>query len=127
VELAAAHGLDGLIASNTTVGCREGLKSAYAREEGGLSGKPLFKLSTAQLGRAARFARGRLTLVGVGGVASGADAYAKIRAGASLVQLYTALVFHGPTLVSRIKRELGALLARDGFSSVKDAVGADLR
>jgi dihydroorotate dehydrogenase len=127
VELAAAHGLDGLIVSNTTVGCRAGLKSDHAREEGGLSGTPLFKLSTAQLARAAGLARGRLALVGVGGVASGADAYAKIKAGASLVQLYTALVFRGPALVSRIKRELAALLARDGFSSVKDAVGADLR
>ncbi len=69
----------------------------------------------------------RLTLVGVGGVASGADAYAKIRAGASLIQLYTALVYQGPDLVARISHELAGLLAQDGFASLADAVGADLR
>jgi dihydroorotate dehydrogenase len=69
----------------------------------------------------------RLVLVGVGGVSSGADAYAKIRAGASLVQLYTALAFHGPGLVAKIKRELLALLERDGFANVREAVGADAR
>ena len=72
-----------------------------------------------------RFTEGRLPIIGCGGVASGADAYAKIRAGASLVQLYSALVFQGPGLVGRVKRELAALLRRDGFSSVADAVGAD--
>jgi dihydroorotate dehydrogenase len=127
VEVAVAHGLDGLIISNTTVGCREGLRSRHAREAGGLSGRPLFSLSTHVLSRAARLAKGRLVLIGAGGVASGADAYAKIRSGASLVQLYTALVYRGPALVSRIKRELAALLVRDGFSSVSEAVGADLR
>ncbi len=127
VEAAVTHGLEGLVVSNTTVGCREGLKSPHAREEGGLSGKPLFALSTQMLSQAARLARGRLVLIGVGGIASGADAYAKIRAGASLVQLYTALIYRGPALISRIKRELAALLVRDGFSSVSEAVGADLR
>ena len=71
--------------------------------------------------------QGRLTLIGVGGIASGADAYAKIRAGASLVQLYTALVYEGPGLASRINRDLGALLERDGFDNVAEAVGADHR
>jgi dihydroorotate dehydrogenase len=74
-----------------------------------------------------RLTHGRLALVGVGGVASGADAYAKIRAGASLVQLYSALVYAGPGLVGRIKRELAQALRRDGFSSVAQAVGAGLR
>ena len=69
----------------------------------------------------------KLTLVGVGGISSGADAYAKIRAGASLVQLYSALTYSGPGLVARIKRDLLAHLKRDGFSSIVDAIGADLR
>jgi dihydroorotate dehydrogenase len=74
-----------------------------------------------------RFTAGRIPIIGCGGIASGADAYAKIRAGASLVQLYSALVFQGPGLVGRIKSELAALLRRDGFSSVADAVGTDQR
>ena len=69
----------------------------------------------------------KLTLVGVGGIASGADAYAKIRAGASLVQLYSALAYQGPGLIGRIKRDLLTCLARDGFSTVSAAIGADLR
>lgn len=83
--------------------------------------------STACLSTMYRLTNGQLPLIGCGGVASGADAYAKIRAGASLVQLYSALVFHGPALVRRIKRELTACLKRDGFKSVAAAVGADHR
>ena len=74
-----------------------------------------------------RLTEGRVPLIGVGGIASGADAYERIRAGASLVQLYTALVYEGPGLVTRIKRELAGLLRRDGFASVAAAVGADQR
>jgi dihydroorotate dehydrogenase len=73
-----------------------------------------------------RLTRGQIPLIGVGGVASGADAYAKIRAGASLVQLYTALIYEGPGLVLRIKRDLAGFLARDGFASIADAVGTDV-
>jgi dihydroorotate dehydrogenase len=121
-----ASGIEGLIVSNTTI-ARPALISGHAGETGGLSGVPLFAPSTEIL-RQMRLRLGDLvTLVGVGGVASGADAYAKIRAGASLVQLYTALVYQGPGLVSRIKRELAALLARDGFAHVGDAVGADAK
>jgi dihydroorotate dehydrogenase len=117
-------GIEGLIVSNTTI-ARPVLKSAHAGETGGLSGKPLFTPSTEIL-RQMRQRLGSLTvLVGVGGISSGADAYAKIRAGASLVQLYTALVYEGPGLVLRIKRELAELLARDGFAHVADAVGVD--
>jgi dihydroorotate dehydrogenase len=83
--------------------------------------------ATACLADMYRFSGGKLPLIGCGGVASGADAYAKIRAGASLVQFYSALVFHGPPLVGRIKRELAARLRADGFTTVKDAVGADHR
>jgi len=102
-----------------------GLRSPHAGEAGGLSGCPLFEPSTALLGEIYRLTEGRLPLVGVGGVASAADAYAKIRAGASLVQLYTALVFAGPALLGQIKTGLAELLRRDGFASVADAVGAD--
>ena len=115
-------GIEGVIISNTTI-ARPHLKSGNAKEAGGLSGRPLFAPSTEIL----RGMRARLppsvVLVGVGGIFSGADAYEKIRAGASLVQLYTGLVYDGPGLIVRIKRDLLACLARDGFSSVSDAVG----
>jgi dihydroorotate dehydrogenase len=126
VEAALDAGIDGMIVGNTTLSRPPTLASPHRGESGGLSGAPLTELSTSVLKAAAQAAKGRLTLIGCGGVASGADAYAKIRAGASLVQLYTALVFEGPALVGRIKRELAALLRRDGFSSVAQAVGAEL-
>ena len=122
-EVALDTGIDGLIVSNTTVQRSAELRSRHAREAGGLSGRPLFAPSTALLADIYRLTQGRLPLIGVGGVASAADAYAKIRAGASLVQLYTALVFEGPALVHRIKRGLAELLRRDDFASVADAVG----
>lgn len=125
--VALAGALDGLIVSNTTIARPEALRSSHARETGGLSGAPLFAPSTEVLRRMYRLTEGRLPLVGAGGIASGAQAYAKIRAGASLVQLYSAMVYEGPALITRIKRELIDLLARDGFASVTDAVGADLR
>ncbi len=125
VEACAAAGVAGLIVSNTTLNRPEALRGAHRGEAGGLSGPPLFAASTAMLARAHRLARGRLALVGAGGVGSGADAYAKIRAGAALVQLYTALAYDGPAIAARIKRELAALLRRDGFGSVAEAVGAD--
>jgi len=119
--------LDGLIVSNTTIR-REGLVSGpHAGETGGLSGRPLFALSTEVLRNMYRLTNGKIPIVGVGGISSGADAYAKIRAGASLVQLYTALTYDGPTLVSRIKRELALLLAADGIVHLRDAVGLDAK
>ena len=124
-EAALASGIDGLIISNTTVARPAALQSADAHEPGGLSGAPLFEPSTVLLAEMYRLTSGKIPLVGVGGIASGADAYKKIRAGASLVQLYTALIYQGPGLVQRIKQELAALLARDGFTSVAAAVGAD--
>ena len=123
--VALAVGIDGIIVSNTTVARPPGLRSPHAGEAGGLSGRPLFAPSTALLAEMYRLTRGRLPLIGVGGVASAADAYAKIRAGASLVQLYTALVFAGPALLGRIKTGLADLLRRDGFASAAAAVGAD--
>ena len=126
-EVALALALDGLIVSNTTIARPPGLRSPHAHETGGLSGRPLFAPSTALLGRMAKLLGGRVPLIGLGGVATGADAYAKLRAGASAVQLYTALIWDGPGIVRRILVELDALLARDGFASIADAVGADAR
>jgi dihydroorotate dehydrogenase len=119
-------GVDGLIATNTTIERPDSLCSATKVEGGGLSGAPLMELSTQVLSDFYRLTAGQVPLIGVGGVASGADAYSKIRAGASLVQLYSGLVYGGPTLVSRIKRDLAGLLQRDGFASVNEAVGADV-
>lgn len=119
--------ISGIIIANTTLARPATLKSRHAREAGGLSGAPLMAPSTAILAAFAKRLDGRLPLIGVGGVASGADAYAKIRAGASAVQLYTALVYEGPGLARRIAKELAALLRRDGYSSVADATGAQLQ
>jgi dihydroorotate dehydrogenase len=124
-EVALATGVDGLIVGNTTVARPPTLKSAQRSAPGGLSGKPLLGPSTACLAAMYRATRGKMPIIGCGGIASGADAYAKIRAGASLVALYSALVFHGPALVGSIKHELAARLRADGFASVRDAVGAD--
>jgi len=120
-RVAIDGGIAGLIVSNTTL-ARPGTASG---EAGGLSGAPLFEPSTAILRAFARATGRGLPLVGVGGIASGAQAYAKIRAGASAIQLYTGLVYHGPALVARIKTELAGLLRRDGFSTIADAVGGD--
>jgi len=120
---ALASGVDGLIISNTTVARPPSLISPEAHEPGGLSGKPLTALSTALIAEMARLTAGKLPIIGVGGISSGADAYAKIRAGASLAQLYTALTYQGAGLVQRIKRELDEALRRDGFASIAEAVG----
>jgi dihydroorotate dehydrogenase len=122
-QVALEVGIDGLIVSNTTVERPHGLLSRDVHEAGGLSGRPLFAPSTALLAEMYRLTQGRLPLIGVGGIASAEDAYAKIRAGASLVQLYTALVFTGPDLISRIKSGLASLLRNDGFGSIAEAVG----
>ncbi len=119
-------GVSGLVVANTTLARPAGLRSPHARQAGGLSGAPLFAPSTALLAAVARLAAGRLLLIGVGGVANGWQALAKLRAGATLVQLYTGFVLQGPALLPRIKRELLAALDADGFASVADAVGADL-
>jgi dihydroorotate dehydrogenase len=122
-EVVLAQGIDGLIVSNTTIARPASLASVRATEAGGLSGKPLFEPSTEILRKMYKLTQGRIALIGVGGIASGADAYAKIRAGAALVQLYTALTYDGPGLVARIKRELLQLIERDGLTSIADAVG----
>lgn len=126
-EVALEFGVDGIVATNTTVERPPPLTGLHRDETGGLSGRPLFARSTAIISELYRLTNGTIPLIGVGGIASGADAYTKIRAGASLVQLYTALVFHGPGLVSRIKDDLVRRLQADGFSSLANAVGADHR
>jgi len=115
--------VDGLVISNTTTERMPNLSDRQAVERGGLSGRPLTDLSTALIADMYRLTEGRLPIIGVGGVFSGKDAYDKIKAGASLVQLYTAFVYHGPPRVSRVKRELDELLRTDGWSSVAEAVG----
>jgi len=120
--VAHASGIDGIIATNTTL-ARDGLCSAQRDQAGGLSGAPLFTRSTLVLAKLSRLTHGTLPLIGVGGIATAADAYEKIRAGASAVQLYTALAYHGLSRVAEIARDLDMLLARDGFTHVADAVG----
>ncbi len=122
--VALERGVDGLIATNTTVARPADRQGRHRAEAGGLSGRPLFAPATRVLAEMYRLTGGRIPLIGVGGVAGGAEAYAKIRAGASLVQLYTGLIYEGPALLPRIKAELAGLLRRDGFDSVGAAVGA---
>ena len=122
-ETAMDAAIDGLIVSNTTTERPLALKSSHARQDGGLSGAPLFAPSTALLKETRRRVGAKLVLIGVGGVFSGADAYAKIRAGATLVQLYTAIAINGPDLLHQIKSTLLFLLEKDGFKDVAAAVG----
>jgi dihydroorotate dehydrogenase len=121
-QVAQSSRVAAIIATNTTL-ARDGLRNPHRNEAGGLSGQPLFEKSTRVLARLSQ--NTDLPLIGVGGVASGAQAYAKIRAGASAVQLYTGLVYGGLSLVNQIARDLDALLERDGYRSVQDAVGSD--
>lgn len=130
-QAALEGGADGMIATNTTLR-RDGLGPGGLRgqaraEAGGLSGRPLLPLALDTVRRLHGLVHGRIPLVGVGGIASGADAYAFLGAGATLVQLYTGLVYQGPGLVRRIKRDLVRLLQRDGFASVAAAVGSGCR
>ncbi|XP_067105086.1 dihydroorotate dehydrogenase (quinone), mitochondrial [Osmerus mordax] len=120
-------GVDGLMISNTTVSRPDNLKDPQKCEVGGLSGRPVMELSTHTVREMYSLTKGKVPIIGVGGVSSGQDAMEKIRAGASLVQLYTALIYQGPPVVNKIKRELEQLLTEQGFSSVSEAVGADHR
>lgn len=126
-HVASEYNIDGLIATNTTIERPAELCGAYRNEQGGLSGRPLFDRSTEVLAELYRLTKGHIPLIGVGGVSSGADAYAKIRAGASLVQLYTAMIYHGPWIVVSILKDLVAALECDGFHSIADAVGTGIR
>ena len=125
-ELVLELGIDGIVVSNTTIG-RDGLVSELKNEKGGLSGRPLKELSTRVLKEMYGLTEGKVVLIGVGGIESGDDAYEKIKAGASLVQLYTALVYEGPPLIAKMIRRLEELMERDGYSWITQAVGADHR
>lgn len=116
--------IDGVILTNTTLARPEFLPQSFRGEKGGLSGAPLKDKSTDVIRRFYSLTGGTVPIIGAGGIASGQDAYDKIRAGASLVQLYSALVYHGPELVTRICRDLLLLMEKDGFSHYKEAVGS---
>ncbi|MDV7341374.1 quinone-dependent dihydroorotate dehydrogenase [Terasakiella sp. A23] len=126
VDVVIETGIDGLIVSNTTIERPDSLRSADKGEGGGLSGQPLFEPSTQVLREIAKQVDGRIPLVGVGGISNADQAYAKIRAGASLVQLYSALVYGGLELVGEINRGLVDRLKADGFDNITKAIGADL-
>jgi dihydroorotate dehydrogenase len=128
VDVAVAAGASGVIATNTTIQ-RPGAVASHplASQAGGLSGAPLGPLATAAVRRAYARAAGRIPVIGVGGVMGAAEAYTKIRAGASLVQAYTGLVYGGPGFARKLLSDLAAIIRRDGFASVQDAVGADHR
>lgn len=124
VRAALDHSIDALIVSNTTIS-RPALHSPFAHETGGLSGAPLRPLALSRLRRFRAASEGAIPLIGVGGISSGADAWARIRAGASLVQLYSALVYRGPGLGRRIVRDLERAMIAEGFASLAEAVGSE--
>ncbi|MDC0131909.1 quinone-dependent dihydroorotate dehydrogenase [Alphaproteobacteria bacterium] len=125
--LAVKFHIDGLIISNTTLS-RDGVAdSKHATQDGGVSGQPVFEMSTHMLGQVYQASQGALTLIGVGGVSNGRQAYEKICAGASLVQLYTAMIYHGPFLASQVKRQLADLVRANGFQNIGEAVGSDFK
>ena len=116
--------IDGLIISNTTV-ARNSITSNLA-QEGGLSGRPLFKSSTLQLRKVYKYTNGEIPLVGVGGIDSAEKAYEKIKNGASLVQLYTGLVYNGPKLIKNINKDLSTLIEKDGYNNISEAIGVEV-
>ena len=120
-------GIDGLILANTTLERPETLPARFRTKSGGLSGPYVRDRSTASIADFYRLTAGQLPIIGVGGISSAQDAYAKIRAGASLIQLYTALVYQGPGLVTQIHKDLVGLLKADGFGHISQAIGADLK
>ncbi len=127
VELAFAYKIDGLIVSNTTTSRPDTLKNSHRTEQGGLSGKPLFALSTQMLRDVYTLSEGKIPLIGCGGISSGEDAWEKIAAGASLLQLYTGLVYHGFGLIQRINRSLAQRMEREGIKNLQDVVGSAVK
>ena len=121
------YGVDGMVISNTTVSRPATLKSEFKNEKGGLSGEPLREKSTETIREMYKLTQGKVPIIGVGGIASGKDAYEKIKAGASVVEVYSALVYQGMGLVPRIKKELVELLQKDGYKNVSEAVGKDVK
>jgi dihydroorotate dehydrogenase len=126
-DVAMRIGIDGLIACNTTSERPATLRNANAQEMGGLSGPPIQQRATIVISSLFEMTSGKVPLIGCGGISTADDAYERIRAGASLVQLYTALIYGGPRLVTEIKSGLAARLRADGYSKLSDAVGASHR
>ena len=120
------YGVDGMVISNTTVSRPATLKSEFKNEKGGLSGEPLREKSTETIREMYKLTQGKVPIIGVGGISSGKDAYEKIKAGASVVEVYSALVYQGMGLVPRIKKELVELLQKDGYKNISEAVGRDV-
>lgn len=115
--------VDGLIISNTTIQRPDYLINDNKKETGGLSGLPLKDVSTKLIADMYKLTNGKVTIIGVGGVFSGRDAYDKIKAGASMVQIYTSLIYEGPPIVTRIKKELADLIEADGYTNVSQCIG----
>ena len=124
--MSLASGIDGLIIGNSTVDRPSSLISRNKNEVGGLSGKPLFVNSTLILKKMYALTNGQIPLIGVGGISNGTEFYEKIKSGASLAQLYTSLVFQGPKIINRIKKEILSCLKTDGFRNIKEAIGKDV-
>ena len=121
--ISLANNIDGLIITNTTVNRPNNLLSKNKNFKGGLSGKPLFQASNKILKKMYNLTNGQIILIGVGGISSGSDCYEKIKSGASLIQLYSALTFSGPSLISKIKKELVDLIKTDGYKNISDLIG----
>lgn len=126
-EIVIGNQVDGLIISNTTIARPKFLRSEFASEVGGLSGKPLFDLSNEVLKNFYKFTAGKIPLIGVGGVSSASELYEKIKCGASLVQIYSAFISQGFGLVERIKKDLSEMVKKDGFKNISDAIGLLLK
>ena len=124
--MSLANNVNGLIISNSTIQRPDTLISNYKNEVGGLSGKPLFLNSTILLKKMYSLTNGQITLIGVGGISSGYECYEKIKAGASLVQLYTALVYQGPKIINQILKELDELITIDGYNNISEAIGKSI-
>ena len=124
--MSLANNVDGLVLSNSTLDRPKTLISDFKNEIGGLSGKPLFLKSTLILKKMYKLTNGQIPLIGVGGVSNGLECYEKIKSGASLVQLYSALTYEGPSIIIKILSELINLLKTDGYKNIKEAIGKDV-
>ena len=125
-DIALKNDISGLILTNTTISHRDKLINKFKKEEGGLSGEPLQQISTNIIKKFYKQLNGKIPIIGVGGINSGKSAYEKIIAGASLLQLYTGLVYKGPSLVKNIKKELIQILKEDGLNNITEAIGKSL-
>ena len=122
--MSSEYKIDGLIVSNTTISRPNSLQNLSKSETGGLSGSPLKDLSTQAIFDMYKLTNGKVPIIGVGGVGSGQDAYEKIAAGASLIQLYTSFVYIGPPVASKVNNELEQILQKKGFSNLQQAIGS---